>query len=281
MAASALPDLSGLAWIESDLFLAVHDAKNPEENHRPRVSLLWLPKSLDGILWKSLQLDWPGAKGFSHDLESVARIPGAQELLLMESGDDESAFRRIFLARLNPATAKLKVVTFIEWPAPIKNVEGVAVAKMGERLIFIYAERADSQPSTMIRWADFESEPLKFGAFQEVTFSSPSPTGPNARPVSAIDVDSAGRLYVASAFDPGDDNGPFRSVVWRIGQVELRENDTPQIVLEANPLRLATLDGFKVESLAIRERPGGKVEVFAGMDDENYGNTMRLISPLP
>jgi hypothetical protein len=36
--ASTLPDLSGLAWVDDQFLLAVHDAKNPEEDRRPRVS---------------------------------------------------------------------------------------------------------------------------------------------------------------------------------------------------------------------------------------------------
>ena len=38
--AALLPDVSGLAWLGGDRFLAVHDAKVPEEAHLPRVSLL-------------------------------------------------------------------------------------------------------------------------------------------------------------------------------------------------------------------------------------------------
>lgn len=47
--AEPMPDISGLAWVERDTFLAVHDAKNPEENHLPRVSLLRLPRSAEGV----------------------------------------------------------------------------------------------------------------------------------------------------------------------------------------------------------------------------------------
>lgn len=272
--ASRLPDFSGLAWIEDDLFVAVHDAKNPEEINRPRVSLLQLPTSLDGIRWRPLPVQWPKPQGKSSDLESIAPIPGTRDLLLVESGDDKGEFRRIFLARFRPH--RLQIVSFMEWPTPIVNVEGSAVARIGERLIFIYAERAQGQSSTQIRWADLELRPLRMGAFQEVTFTCPDPIGPNARPVTALEVDSVGWLYAASAFDPGDDNGPFRSVVWRIGEVTLDEDDEPQLLLDTQPLRLATLDGFKVESLAVRD-----FEVFAGMDDENYGGTLRLIPLLP
>ena len=48
--ASNLPDLSGLAFVGNGRFLAVHDAKNPDELNRPRVSLLQLPQDLQGIL---------------------------------------------------------------------------------------------------------------------------------------------------------------------------------------------------------------------------------------
>lgn len=71
-----LPDISGLAWIEQDTFLAVHDAKNPEENNRPRVSILSLPRTPEGIRWKPLEIDWPHPLKESSDLESIARIPG-------------------------------------------------------------------------------------------------------------------------------------------------------------------------------------------------------------
>ena len=83
----SFPDLSGLAWVEGDTFLAVHDAKNPEELDRPRVNLLKLPQSLDGIAWTTLSLSWPGPLGPSGDLESIARIPGTDSFLLVESGE--------------------------------------------------------------------------------------------------------------------------------------------------------------------------------------------------
>jgi len=78
--ANTLPDLSGLVWVAGDSFLAFHDAKNPDENARPRVSMLWLPQSLDGITWNPIALDWPSPQGLSSDLESASRIPGHQSL---------------------------------------------------------------------------------------------------------------------------------------------------------------------------------------------------------
>jgi hypothetical protein len=85
-----LLDLSGLAWLGGDRFLAVHDAKYPDEPDRVRTSTLTLPSSLDGVLWKPLQPRFPTAP--SSDLESAARIPGTDQVLPVESGDDAGEF---------------------------------------------------------------------------------------------------------------------------------------------------------------------------------------------
>jgi len=275
MKASTLPDLSGMGWINGEVLLAVHDAKNPAENDRPRVSRLWLPESLDGILWQPITLDWPPPLGPANDLESAAPIPGTAFILLLESGDDEGVFRRVFLAEYRDQRLRLESV--VPWPKPVNNVEGSAVVRVGERFWFVYAERAQGRPSTRIAWAELQLHPLRFGSFREVGFSVPDPTGPKARPVSAIEADADGYLYVASAFDSGDDNGPFRSVVWRIGRLAADAEAGAEVRLFERPQRLATLDGLKVESLAIRPNTDGALQLFAGMDDENYGGTFRLI----
>ncbi|MGH7494813.1 MAG: hypothetical protein ACREOO_20770 [bacterium] len=279
---NVLADLSGLAWIEGDTFLAVHDAKNPEENPRPRVSTVSLPNSLAGIAWNPFDLEWPPPLGLSSDLESISRIPGKQSFLLVESGEgmlDNQQFRRIFLVECREQQWDL--VSFATLPESAVNVEGTAVARLGERLAFIFAERADGQPSTNLMWAELQLQPLELGLFQHATFRPPDFTGPNWRPVSAIEIDRNGRVYLASAFDPGDDNGPFRSVIWRAGQIKLDAHGKFALVLEAQPHRLAVLDGLKVESLAVREQAEGKPELFAGTDDENYGGALRLIPLQP
>lgn len=276
---TVLPDFSGLAWIEENLFVAVHDTKHSKGLDQPRVSLLTLPTSQAGIQAQFPPIRWPEPHGPSNDFESIARIPGTRQMLLVESGDETGKFRRIFLANLD--RRKLMLSDFIHWPVPITNVEGSAVARVGDRLIFLYAERAHGQSSTLIRWADLALQPLALGEFREVRFTSPGPRGPDSRPVSALEVDRAGHLYVASALDPGSNNGPFRSMVWRVGRLTMDAEGSPDLVLKADPEPVATLDGVKVESLAIRQRAGDDPELFVGMDDEYFGATMRLIPLSP
>jgi hypothetical protein len=58
----------------------------------------------------------------------------------------------------------------------------------------------------------------------------------------------------------------------------LRESDgKPEVILFETPRLKGTLDGFKVESVAIRESDEYGLQIFVGTDDENYGATLRLL----
>jgi hypothetical protein len=232
-----------------------------------------------------VSLNWPVDRGPSSDLESAAAVPGTSaavpgtsSVLLVESGDGESDGRhvkRIFHARLQGSS--LALVEVARWPVPVTNVEGSAVARVNGGLIFLFGERAEGGATTLIRWAQLSLERMAFGRFRQVRYRSRAPRGPKARPVSTLEVDSHGRIYTAGAFDSGDDNGPFRSVVWEIGRVAGDPGRGSRVKLLRRPRRVATLDGLKVESVATRRRQGRPTEVFAGTDDENYGGVLRLL----
>jgi hypothetical protein len=71
--------------------------------------------------------------------------------LLVESGEVKNAgrrFQRVFLARIGNAQPILD--SFAELPSTFKNVEGSAVAKLGDRMIFVCAERGDHRSSTEV-----------------------------------------------------------------------------------------------------------------------------------
>ena len=80
-----------------------------------------------------------------------------------------------------------------------------------------YSERGDGKTTAQLRWAELTVDPFKLGSFSETTISRPEPSGANTRTVSEIAFDADNRIYIAGTYDPGD-NGPFNSVVWRVGQ---------------------------------------------------------------
>ena len=269
-----LLDLSGLDWMGGNTFLAVHDAKVDGEASRVRVSLLRLPTSLDGLQWKPLRPHFPG--GSSNDLESVSRVPGTQKVLLVESGDDGSGFDRIYLARAS--RRRVRIVDVVEWSSftQVENVEGTAVARTEGGYLFIWAEREDGSDTTLVRWTDLSLAPFAIGASgiaDSASFSLPEDLAElYNRPLVGIDVDKSGKIFIATAHDPGSDGGPYRSAVLAIGDVM-----GGGVVLDAEPTVVGILDGLKVESVALRTRRGTR-ELFVGTDDENYGGTLR---PLP
>lgn len=274
-----LPDLSGMAWVEDDLFIGIHDAKhNPEKYNWPRVSFVRPPRSeLHGVIWKSLDLKFPGPEGRSSDMESACRVPGGKAFLFAESGQEGEHDRRIFYAVYN--NGMLQIESHIVWPVDIKNVEATEVCRVGDRMVFMYAERADSLPSTKLRWAALSLNPLKIGQFEEITYKGVDPVGKGARPIVALDIDSDGFIYIVSAYDSGSDDGPYRSVVWRIGRMIADKDGNPQVRLGKHK-RLANLDGLKVESIAVREPGEGGKQIYVGTDDEHYGGIIRLLPGL-
>ena len=274
--AGTLLDLSGLTWVEGDLFLGVHDAKdNPKKHDWPRVSLVRLPKSeLEGVTWRTVNLDFPGPQGRASDLESVCRLPSDKGFLFCESGQEGPDDRRIFHAVMRGG--RLQIISHVTWPVPIKNVEATEVCQVGRNMVFLYAERADSLPSTELHWAILSLEPLRIGEFEEVTYRGIDPVGEGARPIVAMEIDSDGLIYIVSAFDSGSDDGPYRSVVWQVGRVVTDSMGNPKVELGASK-RLGTLDGLKVESITVRERPNSRKQIYIGTDDEHFGGILRLL----
>lgn len=276
-----LLDLSGLAWLGDDRFLVVHDAKNPDELDRVRVSFLKTPASLEGMLWAPLDVAFPDTP--SSDLESASRVPGAPLVLLVESNDDAGEHRRIFLARVDADGVAVEGV--VPWTgfSDAFNVEATAVAPAGDGFLFLWAERASGQQNTVIRWSPMTLDPFAIAA---PTGSAPFALPEDlvdaegaplySRPIVAMDIDAAGGLHVAAAYDPegtvaDPDNGPFRSALMRIGTVS-----AAGVALDPTVEMTAVADGLKIESVAAMERDG-ETWLFIGTDDENYGGTLRRL----
>lgn len=271
-----LPDLSGLAWLKEDNFLAVHDSKSVDV-HQPRVSLITLPQSSKGLEWRPLNINWQSVDGVAMDLESITPIPDTNFFILAESSHYQKHRGRLFLMKFENST--LKPIAITNWPQNIINIEAIATTKLNNQFYFFYAERGADQPSTNICWTTLSLEPFSIGDCRATNFKTPDLT-PHIRQISDLAIDASGTIYIASAFDPNQDNGPFKSSVWKIGKVELDQTNLPQINLVPENHAIAEIDGFKVESLALRPSVNQEPEIFIGTDDENYGGTIRLLPPV-
>jgi hypothetical protein len=271
-----LPDLSGLTWLKEDSFLAVHDSKSLDP-HQPKVSLITLPQSSKGLEWRPLTINWQSVDGVAMDLESITPIPDTNLFILAESSNYQKHRGRLFLMKFENST--LKPIAITNWPQNIINIEAIATTKLNNQFYFFYAERGADQPSTNICWTTLSLEPFEMGKCHPTQFRTLDPT-PHIRQISDLVIAASGNIYIASAFDPNQDNGPFKSSVWKIGKVELDQTNLPQINLIPENQAIAEIDGFKVESLALRPSVNQEPEIFIGTDDENYGGTIRLLPPV-
>jgi hypothetical protein len=270
-----LPDISGMSWMSGERLLVVHDSKRGEgELARGRVGLLSLPTGPAGVQYLPLDVRWP-ATGASHDLESVAHIPGTQRVLLAESGDNGDGLTgpRLFLTEVRGT--RLELLETVEWPEPIYNVEATAIVEVHGQLVFVYAERNQGAATTALRWAPIQLDPLRFGEFETFRFATPTLPAVN-RGIVALDADPSGRLYAAASFDPDVDGGPFRSDIYRLGRFVLG-NDGGVRYDGRLPERIYTTDGVKIEALAIRPLADGTLELVYGTDDEDFGGIVRRL----
>jgi hypothetical protein len=80
---------------------------------------------------------------------------------------------------------------------------------------------------------------------------------------------------VATA-DHGD-NGPFRSIVFRLGTVT--SGRVPPVRLEPSSTAAWTIDAMKIEALSAPARaiPGSVMSI--GTDDEHFGGVWRALFP--
>ena len=270
-------DLSGLAWIGGDEFLAVHDSKNnPRSRDWPRVSVLNLSHSgYEGVVWRHMGIDFTGRGGVSSDLESVCRLPGGRGFLICESGQEIGAEARIF--HVTRRRESIEIRSHVQWPEKITNVEASEVCEVAGDLVFVYAERAESEGSTWIRWAKLSVDPWHFGEFSAALYKGRGRVAREGRPIAAMEIDDEGAIYIASTNDPGD-NGPFRSVIWRIGRMVNRDGPTVQL---GDAQQIARLDGVKVESLTLRTSADGDRDLYFGSDDEHFGGILRRLPRPP
>ena len=269
-------DLSGLAWIEGNLFVGIHDVKaSPQTEQMHRFSLIILPgDNQEYLACLPVFPEFPAGTGLPSDLESACRLPGRQGFLFCESGQSWGGEKRIFYAKYQDD--ELKIIDYIDWPVEITNVEATEVCKVGDKLVFVYAERAEGSPSTYIRWAEFSPEPLSIGTFREIKYKSKSPFKSSFRPVSGMDIDTNGNIYISDAYDPGVDTGPYKSHIRMIGKIFPDKSGEPVIKLKKQAL-LGTMDGLKVESVAIKSSQNGEKSIYYGTDDEHHKGILRVL----
>jgi len=264
--------ISGMAAIDDGVLLVVHDTKGDREG--PRVGVIQFADSASPV-YHPVSIDWSGYDWPSSDLESASQVPGEQGLfLLAESGYWKGRYGRVFRMRLenDGGTWSGMVEGHYMLPEETDNIEGMAAVRAEEETLLILAERggSDKNPQCLLRLFRIGGGTDELIVMDEQEFAAPGWTDKaRNRDCSDIMVDDMGKLWISSTDDPGD-NGPFRSIIYEAGAVNL---DGPLVTLLPVPEERWRLDGLKVE--AIGPPMVGNSGITVGTDDEVYGGILR------
>ncbi len=285
---------SGMAQIDGEHYLVVHDTK--ANINGPRLGIIQVKKEKSTKYIPLAISNWNDNEARLNDLESVCAIPGRpKEFLLAESGDRKGKYGRLFHIKLLHSGNNLKAKILGSAKLPIfkqkngnqvgDNYEGIACAPLSDgTVLVILGERggSGSYPNGVLRWAKYipDSSKLirsKLGDKGIIVKAPGTWIDPkHHRDIADLYLDSKGNLWAAGSEDGGDD-GPFRSIIYKVATVYPDAEIPVEIVKPKEPSWI--LDGLKVEALGAPAAKTPESFLSFGTEDEVYGGIWRALYP--
>ena len=259
---------SGMARLQDDQFLVVHDTKS-NDLEGPRLSLYG---EAEGTLQR-VDVDW-SRTGLPSDLEAITKLDADEDLFLAVEG---SRYRghtpQLFLLQnTENGIAALDKVGLPELPF---DIEGLAVDHYGRNKtrVMLGGRGGDGQPGRL-HWADYDrpGHTLQWNSkagLEGVPVTLPSFLGQSQRSISDLLLDESGQLWASATTDPGDE-GPFDSLVYRVG-LQTSDAEVPIRLTEDRAMKVDTL---KVEAVA--SSPFLEHAFLLGADNEASGGLYAL-----
>jgi hypothetical protein len=249
--------ISGIAAVDNEHFLVVHDNKKSAE---PRLSIVtWFSEGVSTL--KSIS--WCEKKFFPIDLEAITAIPNyPTEYLLLESKGKVS---RIALDSNNTC----KILTQFELPTLTSksNMESLALHCFATQCVLAWAERGDDKEAAKLSWAKFDVDKNSIATPTQKSFEFfTSYPNANRRSMSDVAVDAVGVVWTSATSDPGDD-GFFKSALYKLGVFTETNGDiTWQAETDILPLEKYDSENIKIEGLVFMQN-----SLIMATDDENKG----------
>lgn len=258
---------SGLARAGRHEHLTVHDTKGPD-------GLKLSSFNSNSLEVEQVHVDW-SRTGTPADLEAVADLKGQPGEFLAVEGSKYSGAPKLFL--LEYAEGEARGVKRFEVPDLPYEVEGmVTQAQPDGDVLVVLGGRGDGKTQEgRLHWGlyDPEEQSLEWSAegLKGLPVRMPEHLGSNERPISDLHLTAQGDLWAAGCTDNGDE-GPFESLVYRVGRLDGSAH---------NPITL-TLDhphhvpGEKIEALDANAGQDGGRFLF-GTDNEAFGGALQSL----
>ncbi|MFP8487969.1 hypothetical protein ACKGJO_02630 [Gracilimonas sp. Q87] len=286
--------ISGMDRINDGSYLSVYDLKSFEEGNR--VGIIEVSEDIGINVYPVKVTHWQHEDGAGSDLESVCGLHNRDnEFLIAESGKWDGKFGRMFHLKLtgDSTSYEAQVLGVLDLPefdakGPQDNagdeIEGLAcISTQTDNVMVLLGERGGSSayPNGLIRWAEADlsdyslnwSEKGRKGV--EVNAPGNWVDDKKNRDISALYIDGGNSLWATASEELGD-NGPFNSLIYKVGTVQV--DDQIPIRLVKNFEVYKTLNGFKAEAITGGTEliPGS---VFAiGTEDELLGGSWRVMN---
>ncbi len=279
---------SGMEQIDDHSYLAVYDLKRNSAN--ARLGLIRVTPS--SLIVSPIKVDSWGDEGIANDLESICAIPERKnEYLLAESGNWQGKFGRIFHVKVDTLTLSATVLGSTKIPMLFRNDMTVVGDQYeaiiclpydkGHRIVML-GERggSDNNPHGVVRWGLLNLEDHSFHMGDEGLAGIPVTVPGNwvhtetKRDITDFHLDAKGDIWAAASEDLGD-KGPFYSVIYKLGRLDLENKERPFSVFESITTRKA-VTGFKIEALSGPCKGISASHAF-GTEDEIYGGVWRPI----
>ena len=274
-ASDVWPGASGIALIDAARVVSVHDIKpRTSDGSNGWLGVFDLPAGKGSQLsWRQLKSNLEDVSPLPRDIESISLVPGTSSILIGESGVIGINQQRLF--QLVEVGTQWKVTHVFNWPWRVNNTEGMEVCRIGHNDYFVSAERSDGASFVDLVWSSVDTTSWRFGEVFRTRFSPPTLKARSGqRLISSLSCDETGNLYGAASFDPGNDSGPFRSVVFEIGTFH-EDGASSELRISPQPLHLI-VPGFKIEGLVVSKGRGDSgTRALIATDDEGMGTAIR------
>mgnify|MGYP001159858775 FL=1 len=241
--------ISGVAQFEKG-FLVVHDNKKKDQ---PRIS--YLDKSLN-----LRKLIWPEPK-LPYDLEALHKVPEFRnKFIAMESTG------KAYLFYVDPFDFRIEIVQTFTLPGISNkmNLEGFAIFNSAQGQIFLYGDRGSNKRNSTLITAFYDPSNHNIYEVNKFEIELPIPKK-SKRNIADLTIDINGGVWTSATSDPGN-NGPFKTAIYQIGQM----NNTGTFDFNHPSLLspLMVIENQKVEAMIF-----DKGDLILMTDNENYGAT--------
>jgi len=230
------------------------------------------------VAYQELSADWGAFGGPAHDLQAACTIPGRPgEFLATESGYEGERFGRIFrftIGRDEAGEPTAEILGVLKLPRLYDRIHAMACGEAANGdLILMLGEFGSPGRPAKISWGMLRVTDNSLNFQFRGDFSFAAPVLPDTRDtIDCADllVGADNSIWVVATID-ADPRGPFRSIVYRLGQFDARRHQ-PMMSLEPLTPRW-TLDGFRVKAIAAAPDGGGGLCVLT--DDGERGSVWR------